>query len=63
MLDDIDGMSGGPILAFKPDAEGRQRYWVVAVPSGWHRPTWTIAACAIQEFIQGTASPRVAGRR
>lgn len=29
----IEGMSGGPILAFQQDAEGQLRYWLVALQS------------------------------
>ena len=34
-LDDIDGMSGGPIIAFKYNEQGKLRYWVVAIQSSW----------------------------
>lgn len=35
-LDDIDGMSGGPIFGVK-DVDGVARYFVVGVQSGWFR--------------------------
>ena len=54
-LDDIDGMSGAPIIAFKTD-DKRLRYWLIAVQSGWHRPTQIIGACPIQDFVQGLAA-------
>ena len=55
VFDDIDGMSGGPILAFKRDASGL-RYWVIGVQSVWHKPTRTIGACPIQDFVHGVAA-------
>ncbi len=36
-LTDIDGMSGGPIIAVKRTPEGQMRYWVVAIQSAWRR--------------------------
>jgi hypothetical protein len=55
-LTDIDGMSGGPIFAFRRNEDGRQQYWLYAVQSGWDRRTRTIAACPIQEFIKAMAA-------
>jgi len=35
-LDDLDGLSGGPILGFRPTNEGA-KYHLVAIQSGWHK--------------------------
>jgi len=43
-VEDIDGMSGGPIFAFKK-IEGNWKYSVVGVQSGWYQQIETIAAC------------------
>jgi hypothetical protein len=40
---DIRGMSGGPIFGLANDKEGRQRYWPVAIQSGWF-PQYRIVA-------------------
>jgi hypothetical protein len=37
-LDDIDGMSGGPIFGIR-DVDGLARYLLVGVQSGWLRPS------------------------
>jgi len=42
---DIDGMSGGPILAFSD--EKKDRYWVVAVQSSWLESKGVVFACPI----------------
>jgi hypothetical protein len=34
-IEDIGGMSGGPILGFRKDGDGNLRYWPVAVQSRW----------------------------
>ena len=44
MVKDLDGMSGGPIFAFKK-VEGIWRYAVIGVQSGWYRDKRIIAAC------------------
>jgi hypothetical protein len=54
-LDDIDGMSGGPIFAFKQCDDGRWRYWVVAVQSGWARDSRVLAATYIDVFATAVA--------
>ena len=35
-IESIEGMSGCPIFGFAKDREGRWRYWIVAVQSGWY---------------------------
>ena len=58
-LPDIDGMSGGPILAIQKDNQGQARYWVVALQSSWLPETHYIKAFPtyvlgkmLEEFIQ-----------
>lgn len=51
-IEDIDGMSGGPIFGFKKDAEDKLRYWVVALQSGWFKNFRIITACPVQNFVE-----------
>lgn len=44
-LDELDGMSGGPILGFTDDK--KNMYWVVAVQSSWLRSQRIIFGCPI----------------
>lgn len=44
-LDELDGMSGGPILGFTDDQ--KNMYWVVAVQSSWFRSQRIIFGCPI----------------
>lgn len=44
-LSSIQGMSGGPILAFKANDRKELRYWVVALQSRWLSDSRCIAAC------------------
>jgi len=41
----IKGVSGGPIFAFKRNAQNEPRYWLVGIQSAWHPSTKAIAAC------------------
>jgi len=43
IVDDIDGMSGGPIIGLSRTQTGQFCYWVVAIQSGWDRTTRVIA--------------------
>ena len=43
-LDSIEGMSGGPIIAFQADDKGNARYWLYAVQSGWVKSEKIITA-------------------
>ncbi|HJP83008.1 MAG TPA: hypothetical protein VJ835_05830, partial [Fimbriimonadaceae bacterium] len=35
-LQDIDGLSGGPVFGFKRTDDGRLKYWLVGVQSSWN---------------------------
>ncbi len=50
-LSDIDGMSGGPLFGFKR-IDGRLKYWIVGVQSGWLKGKRTIAACPFEVFAE-----------
>ena len=50
VIEDISGMSGGPIFGFKKDSEDQLRYWVVALQSGWFKSERIITACPVQDF-------------
>jgi hypothetical protein len=43
-IDDIDGMSGGPILGFSKEAD---KYWIVAIQSRWLSESKIIFGCPI----------------
>lgn len=45
-LQSVKGMSGGPILGFKHDAEG-MRYWVVALQSSWDPQRRIVYGCSL----------------
>ena len=44
-IDDISGMSGAPIFAFKQSDSGELRYWLIGIQSSWNRGNKAIAAC------------------
>jgi len=50
VIEDISGMSGGPIFGFKKDSDDQLRYWVVALQSGWFKPKRIITACPVKNF-------------
>jgi hypothetical protein len=50
----IVGMSGGPLLGFRRDGEGKLRYWIVGLQNGWHAKSHSIAVgpiATIQEAL------------
>lgn len=51
VLNDIDGMSGGPIFTLKK-VDGTWMYGVIGVQSGWYRTSKTLAACPFSSFGQ-----------
>jgi len=46
-LDNIDGMSGGPIFAIREIEGGKLEYWLVAIQSGWYPDRRMITACPV----------------
>lgn len=48
-VDDIDGMSGGPIFALK-HVDGQWRYSVIGLHSGWYRDDRLVTACPFSAF-------------
>lgn len=48
-IQDIDGMSGGPIFAFKR-IDGNWKYSVIGVQSAWYPTTRVIAACPFESL-------------
>lgn len=46
---DIDGMSGGPVFMLKYE-DGKWKYGVIGVQSGWYPADRTIAACPFSSF-------------
>ncbi len=51
-VEDIDGMSGGPILGVTFDKEDWPEFWVVAVQSGWRTEERVVWACPIPVVVQ-----------
>jgi hypothetical protein len=47
-IDDLGGMSGGPIFAAR-DVQGEKRYWLVGVQSTWRRDIRVVAACSVDQ--------------
>ena len=54
-VEDISGMSGGPVFAVQFTKTGGLRYWVVAVQSKWCKDSRIIAACPIQPLADAIA--------
>jgi hypothetical protein len=51
-LDDISGMSGGPILGFSKKAD---KYWIIAIQSSWLSATKIVFGCPISiiaDFVE-----------
>jgi hypothetical protein len=48
VTDSIDGMSGGPLFAYRPRTG---QYWVIGVQSGWVRGESHIAACYVNILV------------
>jgi hypothetical protein len=42
-VEKLEGMSGGPIFGFAKDKDANDRYWPVAIQSGWYE-SWGIVA-------------------
>lgn len=49
-LNDIKGMSGGPIFGLQLREGEEIRYWVIALQSGWLSSARVIAACPVAVF-------------
>ena len=48
-IDDIGGVSGSPIFAFKIDNQGKLRYWLIAVECSWLNESQYISGCYIKD--------------
>ncbi|MCP5277883.1 MAG: hypothetical protein H6935_05900 [Thiobacillus sp.] len=48
-VEDIDGMSGGPIFSLRKH-EGQWKYWVIGVQSAWYRESGLLVACPFSSF-------------
>jgi len=51
-IESVVGMSGGPILGFAKDSEGRLRYWVVALQSWWDKDRRIVFGCRVPFFAE-----------
>lgn len=52
-MDDIVGMSGGPIIGFGYDSERRLRYWPVAIQSAWLKNEQIIIGSYLSPMVIG----------
>jgi len=50
-MTDIDGMSGGPVIAVKRINAEEIRYWIIAVQSSWLKSKRILSACYMGPFI------------
>ena len=50
IVDDIAGMSGGPIFGIEP-LKGAFRYWLIGVQSGWFKDIRTVSFCPAPQFL------------
>jgi hypothetical protein len=51
-IPDIQGMSGGPILAFRRNTDGQWVYWIVALQSWWFPDRRIVFGCSVPEFAR-----------
>ncbi len=49
-LSDIDGLSGGPIIGVGDGGDGKRRYWIVAIQSGWIKRKRIVFGCPVTVF-------------
>lgn len=49
MVQNPDGLSGGPIFALRK-VDGECRYWVIGIQSGWYKKPNVLAACPFSSF-------------
>lgn len=49
-VDDIDGMSGGPVFGFKV-VDGTLKYWAIGVQAGWRQGSRTANCCLLPAFL------------
>lgn len=48
-IQSVEGMSGGPIFAFK-ESDQQTRYWIVALQSSWHPKRRIVYGCPLPIF-------------
>jgi hypothetical protein len=49
-IDDIAGVSGGPILGFRKCSDGKLRYWPIAIQSRWKPKSRTVTGTSLRHF-------------
>jgi hypothetical protein len=54
-LKSIEGLSGGPVFGFKPNAAGEWQYWAIGIQSGWAADSRVLAACPLSLLCQELA--------
>lgn len=52
IIDDIKGISGSPIFAFKKDNQGQLKYWLTAVECSWLNESKYISGCYIKDVAK-----------
>ncbi len=54
-LNDIDGLSGCPLIGIRTENDGKRRYYVIGIQSGWHKEARIAYACplkALGEWVE-----------
>lgn len=51
MLSDIDGLSGGPVFAFKIHPDNAIKYWVIGIQSSWMPELRVLAFSPLNDFV------------
>lgn len=55
-IEDMKGMSGGPIFGFKHQEGKGLRYWLIAAQSSWHPSRRITIGCFVRELAGAIAS-------
>ena len=50
-VDDVVGMSGGPIFRIATKAGTQKKYWLVGIQSGWYANSRVVRFCPVDAFV------------
>ena len=50
-VDDVVGMSGGPVFRIVTKAGKHKKYWLVGIQSGWYATSRVVRFCPINAFV------------
>lgn len=65
-VQDVAGMSGGPVFRIVTEAGKQKKYWLVGIQSGWYSTSRVVRFCPIDAFVAALKevleeSKRIAG--